>query len=197
MPSYVPVTNYRSRVDSIPGGIELSIPSRRNYLVALFLAFWLCGWTFGEVSAARQLMFPVHQMHGDEPDAFLIIWLCMWTLGGVFAVSTLLWNLTGRERIVVQDAFSIRREAFGLGWGKHYELQSVKDLRAVESNANSGPFGFGRRDSFGLQSGPLAFDYGAKTVQFGAGVDMAEAKYLVSKLIAAKPSLGTTSNRSL
>jgi hypothetical protein len=66
----------------------------------------------------------------------------------------------------------------------------VKGLRVVDNAGDSVPFGgFGRGDPFGSRSGSLAFDYGAKTIRFGSGVDAAEAKYILSKIVAAKPAL--------
>lgn len=192
MAEFVPVPGYRSRVESIPGGIELWIPSRRNFFVAVFILIWLCFWFFGAVSAGNQLLHPHPLKDGTAgaPDSFLIVWLTMWMCGGVFAIAMALWNLAGRERVIVQnDRFSIRREAFGIGYGKHYEMSAVKDVRVVESAVNSGYFGMRSRDPFGIMGGPLAFDYGAKTVYFGAGIDAAEAKYLLSRLRAAKPTL--------
>lgn len=190
MPNYVPVAGYRSRVDSIPGGIEITIPSRRNYFIAAFVGLWLCGWVFGLVTAVGQLLFPAHDAKAAPSELFLVVWLAMWLIGGVFAITVLLWNLAGRERITAgSDALSIRREACGLGWSRHYELRAAKALRIVESGTDTFFGGFGRRDPFGLAAGPFAFDYGAKSIRFGAGVDVAEAKYLLSKLIAAKPAL--------
>jgi len=190
MPNYVPVAGYRSRVDSIPGGIEITIPSPRNYFIIAFIGFWLCGWVFGLVTSGGLLLFPPHVAKGAPPGLFLFVWLCAWVLAGIFAITVFLWNLAGRERIAVgSDALSIRREACGVGWSRHYELRAAKGLRIVESGAETFFGGFGRRDPFGLMAGPFAFDYGAKTVRFGAGVDVAEAKYLLSKLIAAKPAL--------
>jgi hypothetical protein len=190
MPNYVPLEDFRARIESIPGGVEVSIPSRRNYAAAAFIAFWLCGWVFGLVTAGGQLLSPPHVGKDPPPELFLFVWLGLWIIGGLSAMTFLLWNLAGRERVTVRtDALSIRREVFGLGRGRHYELSAVKDLRAVESAVGTILGSFGRRDPFGVSSGPLAFDYGAKTVRFGAGIDMAEAKHILSKLIAAKPSL--------
>lgn len=187
MTDFVSVANYRARVATVPGGLELSIPSRRNYFIAAFLAAWLGGWFMGETSAIHQLLHP-EALRRNDSSAFIAFWLCAWTLGGCAVVISLLWNLGGRERVVIRsNALSIRREIFGVGFARNYELRSVKNLRVVETiDSGSVFFGSNRR---GNNGGPLAFDYGAKTLRFGAGVDVAEAKYLVSKIVAAKPAL--------
>src|SRR6478752_3341793 len=37
-------------------GLEISIPPKRNPVVMIFLAAWLVGWGFGEVSAGREIL---------------------------------------------------------------------------------------------------------------------------------------------
>ena len=75
-----------------------------------------------------------------------------------------------------------------------YELPAITDLRAIETAVGNGPFGASARDPFGYSGGRMAFDYGAQTVHFGSGVDTAEAKYLIAKIAAAKPTLSISSN---
>lgn len=187
MSGRVPVAAYRSQVDSIPGGLEIRIPTRRNVFVILFIGFWLCGWVLGETSAVGELLHPAAN-HRESGNLFLLVWLGGWTIGGAWAICFLLWSLAGLERIRVEsDTLSVRREAFGIGIGKQYELDSVRDLRAVDLPAPQGPFG--GRWGYGLAAGPIVFDYGATSVRFGAGIDTAEAKHLVSKLTSAKPAL--------
>ncbi len=186
MAEFVPVPGYRARLETVPGGVELVVPSRRNYFVIAFLCLWLCGWFFGEFNGARAVSSPV--AHGEP--GFMVFWLIGWTIGGVFAVTTILWNLAGAERVVLgNDEFLLRREIFGIGFGKRYALRNVTDLRVVETDDVRGPFGMSTRNPFGAGGGPFAFDYGSKTVRFGAGVEVAEAKYWRAKLIASKPGL--------
>src|SRR3954469_25051310 len=75
MPNYVPLEDFRARIESIPGGVEVSIPSRRNYAAAAFIAFWLCGWVFGLVTAGGQLLSPTHVGKDPPPELFLFVWL--------------------------------------------------------------------------------------------------------------------------
>jgi len=111
----------------------------------------------------------------------------------VFAFALFAWTVAGSERVTIDpDTFAIRREAFGVGYTRRYSIASVRALRVVDAVASTSAFGwFGRGDPFGLQSGTLAFDYGAKTIRFGSGVDAAEAKYILSRVVAAKPALAS------
>jgi len=181
----VPVSGYRSRVESASGGIEITIPARRNYFALAIVAVWLCVWVFGANGFFSHPQALNHGRTNEIPPFFLVFWI----LGVSFAALILLWNLAGRERVVVHsDALSIRREVLGVGWTRSYELRSVKALRVVET---IGPMVFGMRqnDPFGFAHGPIAFDYGAKTIRFGTGIEVAEGRYLLSKMVAAKPAL--------
>ncbi len=55
------------------------VNSRFRWLFVVFMAFWLGGWSFGEISAAREIVSGT-----GGPKAFLIFWLCAWTVGGIF-----------------------------------------------------------------------------------------------------------------
>src|SRR5262249_24071625 len=65
-------------------------PGPARYLVAAFLAFWLCGWAAGWVAAAAQLV-------RGGPQLFLVGWLGGWTVGGGVAI-WVLWSMIGPAR---------------------------------------------------------------------------------------------------
>lgn len=189
MAEFVPVSPYRACLESVSGGVELIVPTKRNYFVLVFLSLWLCGWAAGEIQGAHS--FASKALTDNPEPGFTVVWLAGWTVGGAFAVLTLLWNLAGRERIVLgNDEFLIRREIFGIGFGKRYALRAVKEFRVVESSDPPGPFGMQPRNPFGFGGGgPFAFDYGSKTIRFGSGIDVAEAKHWRARLVTAKPNL--------
>ena len=155
------------------------IPARRSWFVLLFLCFWLVGWAFGEVTVARQLLSPSEK----APDPFLYVWLVGWSLGGVFALVTILWQLAGKEIIAVSTGALVhRKEIFGLGRSWRYKISEVKNFRALEPEIVQS---VGR--SGGTVQGPIAFDYGARTIRIGASLDAAEGRMLVEKLAARLP----------
>ena len=176
--SRVAIPNGRATVSTQMGALEIVIPSKRNLFVTAFLMAWLGGWFFGEASAIQSL-------HSGRPDGgatgFLLFWLIGWTIGGIAVGTTVLWNLAGKEILVVGRGELVHRRVIGgLGRSKSYDLAHVRELRVSPYIAaslvqrNQSPFGFA--------SGPIAFDYGAKTVRMGAGVEEAEAKQLVEMI---------------
>ncbi len=170
----------RYTVEASREGLRASIPARRNWFVVLFLAAWLGGWVFGEVSAASELLSP----RDKSPTAFLAFWLVGWTLGGAFCIFTVLWQLAGREVLTVTPSeLTHRLEVFGLGWTRAYRRSEVKNLRATEYSHN--PF-TNQRAWFpplgGSGDGPIAFDYGARTIRLAPALEESEAKMLVREL---------------
>jgi len=81
--------------------------------------------------------------------------------------------LGGRDIIqVINGMVEIRKEAFALGFSKQYLMQEIRDLRFLPES------GSGKRHS----ERSIAFDYGAKTIKFGDGIDESEAKQLIATI---------------
>jgi hypothetical protein len=157
-------------------GLEIRFPPPRNIFILLFMSVWLVGWTVGGINAITELV------HSDKPlstQVFLLAWLCGWTLGWVFVVGFILWSLAGEELLILgtQDLI-LRRSILSIGLTREYTLSHVKNLRFSTFPGGRG----GPRQS-------LAFDYGAKTVRFGGGIDEAEATTVTSQLWTVYPSL--------
>ena len=183
--------------------LNITIPSRKNYLTILFLGFWLIGWAVGEVIVSGILIAGIVDFLFNPPEAsgvavagssgvslFLLVWLGMWTVGGAFALHTFFWQLVGKEIIEVgTDSIKIKRAIFGMGRVKEYLSTHVKDLRIAPLASNSNIFGMPRTMNFwGMTNdGHIAFDYGAQTLRFCDGVDEAEAKQILKKIVSRFP----------
>nr|WP_067057838.1 hypothetical protein [Mucilaginibacter sp. L294] len=164
--------------------MEIIIPGKKNYLLLAFFSVWIFGWFFGETMAAATIG------NGTGPDLFLLVWLTGWTLGGIFVLSTILFMLLGKEVIEAgQGVISIQNKALFFLSPKVYDLNEVKNIRAVEEFSMYHSFQFGRRQN-GLRStfnsGTIKFDYGLKTVKFGNDLDEAEARYIIERLKSKK-----------
>jgi hypothetical protein len=153
-----------SSVSEDMGGLRITIPSKWSWAI-VFLAAWLCGWTFGGISAARSL-----QRHFNF---FLCFWLVGWTFGELAVSYAILYTIGGREVVLANsETLTKRTEIFGLGLAKSYRVSEMRNLR-FQPEAGTGK---GRRAS------RIAFDYGAKTIGFGADIDEAEAAELISRI---------------
>jgi len=174
----VEIGKSRSSINDLPQGIEIVIPAKKNYFLILFLAFWLVGWAFGEVSAIGTFL----NSESKAPTLFMVAWLGGWTAGGAFAIFAWLWNIKGKE-IVRIDGMELqhKRDFVLFSRSKEYEIANIQDLR-LNSNPSS-MFGFNNGMEFwGFTGGTVSFDYGHSTHKFGAQLDEAEAKHIVETI---------------
>jgi hypothetical protein len=167
-------------------GLRIAIAARRNWFIIVFYCLWLVGWAVGETTVLAELAKGDHR----APQAFMAIWLTGWTCGGAYVLLTILWQLCGRELLTIApDAMHFRAEIFGIGRTRSYAIGQITRLRAVEFNASiftcqaaaKPPF-------FGATTGPLAFDYGARTIRCAPSLDEAEARLLVAALKEQLPA---------
>ena len=110
---------------------------------------------------------------------FMLLWLVLWTLGGGWALYVALWQLSGRERLILEyGRLRLRREMLGLRRERAYATDRIEDLR-VDPPATRNI----------LPRGTLCFDYEGRTVCFGRGLRATEAEQLLDDLRRYAPSL--------
>ncbi len=167
-------------------GLQIVIPSTKNWFQTIFLGAWLVGWAFAEV-------FTVSTVFGGGTagavDLFLIAWLIGWTVGGVYAFGMFSWSLAGREIIAIGSSrLTIRHEVFGLARSREYVLSDIQKLRVNPHSSDTSGHGF-FSSFWGPRGGLVAFDYGPSTVRFGDAIEEAEASQLIEKIQSRVPSL--------
>ena len=160
-------------------GLRIVIPYSRSWFVIFFLGFWICGWAVAEYMVSSQFL------KGDAPpegELFMLAWFGVWTIGGLVAIYALLWQVMGKEIVTVYgQMFRTRHDIGGFGFNKDYDLVQMRDLRTT-------PVGFNPLDLssslqlWGIGGGVIAFDYGARTIRFGAGLEEGEAKEIVTAI---------------
>ncbi len=148
------------------------VPAPRNLFALLFLPGWLVGWVLGEVVVIASLL-----AGGSRQPLFLMVWLVFWTLGGGYAALMFLRMLVGKEHLELErDVFRVRQEVFGIGRSREYELRHVQNLR-VSGTRVPAPW-----RQFMAGQGTIAFDYGAKTIHIGDGLEEAEARQIITRM---------------
>jgi hypothetical protein len=165
----------RSTVSEDVEGLRISIPAQRSWAI-LFMLGWLGAWTVGGIAAGTSLL---HRF-----NFFILFWMCAWACGEVLVGFTVLYAIGGRQIVLVNlDALTIRTEVFGLGPARSYLVSEMKNLRFQ-------PPAIVNR---GQRASGIAFDYGAKTVMFGSGLDEKEATDLVARIRQRCPVADATS----
>lgn len=187
----------RSFVTEASEGVLITIPCRRNWAAVVFLMLWLTGWSVGEVFGLTMLLTNVLGMAltktavpGPGPW-FMGLWLLGWTAGGLWAMYSVGLMLTGKELIFLnraQSCLALQQRVWGFGGRtREYALGEIRRLRV--SPEGLGAYGFNAQRTWMTGSRTIAFDYGAKTFRFGAGVDEAEAQAIVDTLQERWPAL--------
>ena len=166
-------------ITETPDGLRLVIPGSRSWFVIGILGLWICAWGVAEV------MVPTQFLQGaipSEAQSLLFAWFAVWTVGGLLAIYAFLWQAIGKEMAAVQGQVLItRRDIGGFGFNKVYDLSRVQNFRVEPSGFN--PLDFSAAlQLWGVGGGKVVFDYETKPHRFGAALDEAEAKRVVTAM---------------
>jgi hypothetical protein len=171
----------RAIINNTFNGLEVIIPSKKNWLVTIFLFGWLGGWSMGEYFALTELIKPIEKL--DPGRLFIAFWLVAWTVGGFFAFSVFIWNLIGKEVILfTSNQIEVKKIGTLFFKPKTFSLAEAKHFRAVDMHYDSTERG--RRNNQGPfdSTGSIHFDYGLQTVQIASGIGVPEAELIFEKL---------------
>lgn len=130
-------------------------------------------------------MVPAQFLNSDTPSegtALMVAWLAVWTVGGMVAIYAWLWQVMGKEMVIVHgQTFTTRRDIGGFGFDKEYNLVQICNLRAEPVEFS--PLNVSAAlQLWGIGGGVIVFDYGARTYRLGAGLDEAEANQAVTAI---------------
>lgn len=167
-------------------GYQISIASKKNWWMLLFLPLWLAGWTQGGVLEIRSLLDP----HSGQPALFMVLWLVLWAFAELFVAYAWLWNAFGKEVVTVRlGNLVLKRDILGFGRSRLFPVSEISHLRS------SGLFGSfrlgwaGTLNFWGLSGGMIAFESGRKTHRFGIHLEEDEATQVVAELVKCPPKL--------
>jgi hypothetical protein len=159
--------------------LGVTIPAPKRRYATLSLGFGLVFTVVFLLLTSRSFFGPSY--HGEPWLPYAV--LGMLVLASLYAMAVLLWLLFGVEVIKADRAgIKTRRQVFGLGRTREYDGDHIRHLRTApmvyattyRNNFTSG--------YLGLTGGQIAFDYGAKTVRFGGGIDETEARMIVDTI---------------
>ena len=170
----------RFSVETVDGREQISIRARRSVFMSLFLAVWLCGWTLGGIGAITALL-----TKGFQP--FLAFWLCGWAIGETLVAATLCWLWTGAEYIqVVNSDLEVGYRMLGYSRRKLYQGSQIRHL-APQGNVWFATNHMALPIAFANRTGSVKFAYGGRTIYLAAGLDEAEGRLIVDRLLKRLP----------
>jgi len=172
----------KAKIKDIINGYKIEIPAPRNWFVIIFMTAWLGGWAMGWFFAFTSIVQDFSN-GWDGINFFLLFWLTGWTVGGAFVIKTLTWMILGKEIITIKNGqLEIIRKGDILSQPKSYDLNTATNFEVKKTPAFSYLNNSAGRNPWNNSSlGTLQFDYGMKTINFGIGIDEAEAKFLLEK----------------
>ncbi|MFP4498475.1 MAG: hypothetical protein ACLFQV_09725 [Vulcanimicrobiota bacterium] len=175
-------------------GLEIFIPTEKQWFVVGFLCVWLTGWLMGEIFAVTSIVkiliktIQTGKISGDIFGMlFLVVWVTFWTIGGFFALRAVLEFLIGNEIITIaNDEFKIAYKIKNWGLEKKYKISGIRNLRKADASGymgapaeNSGLFSQNR---IFANKKYLCFDYNQNKIEFGKGLKIHEREKLYSLL---------------
>jgi hypothetical protein len=176
---YEPVKPPRFEIEQDMGGERIRVRARRNVFVLLFLPFWLVMWTIGGIAAVGQFL--------QTREPFIGLWLCAWAAGWLLAATTIAWMLWGSEVIgVIGGDLEIGHSLLGWTRSRLYRGSDISHLSAAESPFFS-RYQFSVPFLMRTRSGAIKFSYGGRTVYAAQGLDEAEGRMIVARLLRYLP----------
>ncbi len=170
----------KAKIEEHTESILIRIPVTKNWIMLIFLPIWLCGWAFGLFMASRMFLSGTTEKFNSSSSfsmVFLAVWLIGWTVGGGYAIYTWLRMVFGIEILEFKnDMISIKQQLLTFKQNRDYNPEHIWRLRTIPIPA---PSIFDNRQYWGQATQSLAFDYGARTIRFGNGIDEAEATQIL------------------
>jgi hypothetical protein len=157
-------------------GIHIEIPARAGG-VAVFLCFWLVFWS------ACGLFGTARVSAGDNIETGVIVIAVVWALAEVGVAIALIWSLTGRTTLTVDQAeMKIQRRILGVEWDtRSFSTRSVCNLRYVPAYWSSGFAGTEATNQYNQSR--IRFEADDKTRSFASGVSDIEAFALIDRML--------------
>ena len=172
------IRNGKAKIEKTFDGLNIIVPSKKNWFILLFSTAWLGGWLFGFLMVSGTLLSGTDL---EGADSFLVFWLIAWTVGGLAIVFLLLWGYFGQEKFLIgRNEVFFEKTVFNVGKKNRLDISEIKNFR-MEAVSNNW-FGGNNWAFWGIGAGKIKFDYGLKTYSFGLGIDDAEANYIVGLL---------------
>lgn len=167
----------RAKISRNGNSLEVIIPVKKKWLAIFFTSAWLGLWSVGETVVGHAVFV------NPGESVFLLLWLSVWTIGGMTAIVELLKLLTGQETIKADSGvLEISYQILFVTRVKRYQISDIKHLTTnltVEDDVWGWGLRYRPRLSSSFNEGVLKFDYGLKTIKFGAGIDEAEGRLLL------------------
>jgi len=112
----------------------------------------------------------------------LIMIVLVFLLIELWIIYSLIWRFAGKEIVTAnKDTFVVTRKLFSWHPYNAYKTSEISALRIYRPIYRHAELFSDLKSLFG-RGGTIAFDYGAKSFQFGVGLDEAEGRQIIKKI---------------
>ena len=162
----------RSTIAEEPDRLQITIPAKRYWFLVFSLGLWLGGHTVGYINGFRRVGLG-YITDLDIQGLLVVLGLDLFVLYGLYLW---FWNMGGKELIIItSEAFFVRREIYGIGITKKFDLNKISDLRPATRDFTLISWKWGMGEC-------IHFSHGSKTYGFGKGLEQAEVHYLIQTI---------------
>ena len=164
----------RAIVEQSLDGMSIRIPAKRHWGIITFLTFWIIPWAFAEYYVARLLFFSGIDWFAKP---LLAVWLLFWTAGGISILLSILWQLFGKEEILMEGYFTkVENTIFGRGLKRQYETNRLKEIKFQAPIPNL------LNKQLPFLGGKIQMNYGEKTIRILREINEREAKDILAQM---------------
>ncbi len=149
----------RIQYDQIGDVLKIIILAKKNWIYIIYCSLFFAFWT---IAGGLGLIICIFYQGDKTLVSFIPIWL-IGECGMLFIIS---WILYGKETIEIsKESIIIKKQLFGLGPSNICPISSVSDIRVK-----------------GLIDISIVFTYQNKDIEFGAKLNLKEAREVVEKI---------------
>ena len=167
-----------------PGGLRINVPVKPQRFRTLLNLVWLLLWAGGEVAIVLFLLggFGAPESVASVPLPLVAAFLAAFTVAGGVVLWRWLWRVGGRESfLVARNALLARREIWGIGRSRSFDLEKTRSLRAGRLKYRVIYPSWGRM-FIGNGESEIVIDGAGRAYAYGKGLEEAEARDLVDLL---------------
>lgn len=165
--------------------LRVIVPVPKNEFMIFALGLFLVFWVFAEVRILTRELFTL-----IDQGPVMWIWLLALTATGLEVIKAFFWHMGGKEVIEIRpELIKTKWVAFGFGGAKEYVATKVGNLR-ISPPAEMSKFTWRKDPNYWSSVGTISFDYDWQTIRFGRGIEEAEAKEIIGRVLERFPKYG-------
>lgn len=158
-------------------GVELKIPSDKNWFLVIFLLPFILIWGPSEVVVILLLIFKAQDF------IYFYTWVFAWTGGGLFIFRTWLWHAFGKTIISIEgNTLAIRKQMDIFIKPKLFQIDKIKYLHIQNRDIETTMYFTRRHYLFSDKTRTIAFEYENRIVRAVDWLDADDAFYVFNKL---------------